>query len=91
MPLQAQKKTRSIGSLMKKQTALVLLGGTVQAAADALGCACKTVRAWPDPLPQAAADRVLGARLRLEWHSRLKGKPRERSRLHEVVADALEI
>lgn len=47
---------------MKKKTAIELLGGTPKKAAEAMGYkAVQTVYLWPDPLPRATADRVLGA------------------------------
>ncbi len=52
---------------MKKQTAIDMLGGTPKKAAEAMGYkAVQTVYLWPDPLPEATADRVRGAASRLQ-------------------------
>jgi hypothetical protein len=51
---------------MKKNQAIELLGGTPKKAAKALGYkAVQTIYLWPDVLPQAIADRVIGAALRI--------------------------
>lgn len=52
---------------MDKKTAIDLLGGTVPAAAKALGVKYQAVRQWPDPLTPRIADRVVAhlARARL--------------------------
>lgn len=44
---------------MKKTDAITLLGGTVRAAADAIGVTYQAVDKWPDELPQRIEDRVL--------------------------------
>ncbi|MDX4958113.1 hypothetical protein [Delftia acidovorans] len=46
---------------MKKDRAIELLGGTPKKAAEAMGYrAVQTIYLWPDVLPQATADRVMG-------------------------------
>jgi len=44
---------------MLKAKAIELLGGSVAAAADAIGISYQAVDKWPDPLPDRIADRVL--------------------------------
>lgn len=44
---------------MDKSEAIRLLGGTVTAAAEAVGITTASVSQWPDPLPPRIADRVL--------------------------------
>ena len=52
---------------MKKQTAIDMLGGTPKKAAEALGYkAVQTVYLWPEDLPRATADRVMGAAARIQ-------------------------
>lgn len=46
---------------MDKAKAIELLGGTVSAAADAIGISYQAVEKWPDPLPDRIADRVVAA------------------------------
>lgn len=46
---------------MKKATAIRLLGGTVTAAAAAVGVTPSAVTQWPDDLPGRIEDRVLAA------------------------------
>lgn len=43
---------------MKKQQAIELLGGTIAAAARAIGVTYQAVDKWPDDLPDRIADRV---------------------------------
>lgn len=52
---------------MRKAEAIDLLGGTVKAAAEALGITSSGVSQWPDELPPRIADRVLGAWLRAKF------------------------
>lgn len=49
---------------MKKLQAIEMLGGTVSAAASAMGVTYQAVDKWPDELPQRIADRVLGVWVR---------------------------
>jgi hypothetical protein len=49
---------------MNKITAIELLGGTVTAAADAIGTTSSAISQWPDDLPPRLADRVLAACMR---------------------------
>lgn len=46
---------------MKKSRAIELLGGTVTAAAKAVGVTPSAITQWPDELPERIADRVLAA------------------------------
>lgn len=56
-----QCKTVYNERMMKKTTAIELLGGTPGKAAKALGYkAVQTIYAWPDDLPQALQDRIAG-------------------------------
>lgn len=49
---------------MHKSKAIELLGGTVAAAANAIGVTYQAVDKWPDILPDRIADRVLAAQAR---------------------------
>lgn len=52
---------------MNKQDAINLLGGTPEKAAKAMGYKSPhAIYMWPDTLPQAIADRVNGAVLRMK-------------------------
>lgn len=51
---------------MEKQKAIDLLGGTVGAAARALGVSYQAVDKWPPVLSTRVADRVLGAYARMQ-------------------------
>jgi DNA-binding transcriptional regulator YdaS (Cro superfamily) len=46
---------------MQKQEAIKLLGGSVTAAAEAVGISPSAVTQWPDVLPARLADRVQAA------------------------------
>jgi hypothetical protein len=46
---------------MNKTQAIQLLGGTVTAAAEAVGISRSAVSQWPDELPDAIRDRVQAA------------------------------
>jgi len=46
---------------MLKTEAIKLLGGTIPAAADAIGITYQAVSKWPDELPDRIADRVYAA------------------------------
>lgn len=46
---------------MKKSEAIELLGGTVSAAADAIGITRSAVSQWPEELPDPIRDRVQAA------------------------------
>lgn len=76
---------------MKKQTALALLGGTAATASQLLDCTPQAVHQWPDQLPRSIADRVLAARLRHEWADEIKLIDRDKSVIHEIICDALEL
>lgn len=47
--------------LMLKTKAIELLGGSVTAAAEAVGVSYQAVDKWPDELPPRIEDRVLAA------------------------------
>jgi hypothetical protein len=51
---------------MLKTEAIDLLGGTVSAAAKAIGISWEAVNKWPDELPPRIADRVQAALWRQE-------------------------
>jgi len=51
---------------MLKTRAIELLGGSVTAAADAVGITPQAVSQWPDTLPPRIADRVLAALTRMK-------------------------
>jgi hypothetical protein len=44
---------------MDKAKAIALLGGSISAAAEAVGVTYQAVDKWPDPLPPRIEDRVL--------------------------------
>jgi hypothetical protein len=44
---------------MDKTEAIRILGGSLTAAAEAVGISYQAVKDWPDPLPPRIADRVL--------------------------------
>lgn len=45
---------------MHKSKAIEILGGSVSAAAEAMGISYQAVDKWPDILPARIAERVLG-------------------------------
>lgn len=51
---------------MLKTEAIRLLGGSIPAAAAAVGVSYQAVDKWPDTLPQRIADRVQAALWRIE-------------------------
>lgn len=44
---------------MRKQKAIELLGGSISAAAEAVGVSYQAISQWPDELPPRIADRVV--------------------------------
>lgn len=52
---------QTIMATMKKSRAIELLGGTVSAAAEAIGITPAAISQWPDELPRRIADRVIAA------------------------------
>lgn len=58
-----------------KQTAIELLGGTISAAAAAVGVTHQAVAKWPEQLPPRIADRVLAAVARKHLPDALLGLP----------------
>lgn len=49
---------------MHKSKAIELLGGSIAAAAEAIGISYQAVDKWPDELPDRIADRVLAVQAR---------------------------
>lgn len=76
---------------MRKQHAIDLLGGKHKTAARELGLTPQGFAAWPEVLPRSKADRVLGARLRIEWREALRTLPGQlaASQLDPVMQAAL--
>jgi len=60
---------------MRKSKAIELLGGSVTAAADAVGVSPSAVSQWPDKLPERIADRVLAVMARKHLPPELIGLP----------------
>jgi len=58
---------------MRKSKAIELLGGTVAAAAEAVGITYQGVEKWPDVLPSRIADRVVAAIARKHLPAELIG------------------
>ena len=58
---------------MLKSKAIELLGGTITAAADAIGITYQGVEKWPDELPDRIADRVVAAIARKHLPAELIG------------------
>ncbi|TQL87405.1 hypothetical protein [Delftia sp. HK171] len=68
---------------MKKDRAIELLGGTPRKAAEAMGYrAVQTIYLWPEDLPQATTDRVMGVVGRMAK----AGKRRKRAQPEQPVA-----
>lgn len=57
---------------MQKAQAIKLLGGTITAAAEAIGISYQAVKKWPDELSSRISDRVYAASAR-------KKKPKRRA------------
>lgn len=53
---------------MLKTKAIEMLGGSVSAAAEAIGVSYQAVDKWPDELPPRIADRVQAALWRIANH-----------------------
>ena len=51
---------------MHKSEAIELLGGSISAAADAIGVSYQAIDKWPDVLPARIADRVQAALWRMQ-------------------------
>lgn len=75
---------------MKKETALSLLGGSFASVARQVKCTPQSVREWPDPLPRRIADRVLAARVRLEWQVAMEQAP-PGQQVPALIHDALTV
>lgn len=59
--------------VMQKSKAIELLGGTVAAAASAIGVSYQAVDKWPDILPDRISDRVLAVQARRHLSPELIG------------------
>jgi len=55
---------------MLKTRAIELLGGSVTAAADAIGITPQAISQWPETLPPRIADRVQAALVRMKTNKR---------------------
>lgn len=62
---------------MLKTDAITELGGTVAAAARAIGITPQAVGQWPDELPPAIRDRVQAVMWRRQFESGAKPEPSE--------------
>ena len=60
---------------MDKKDAIGLLGGTVAAAAEAVGISYQAVVNWPDPLPVRISDRVQAVLYRRLATTHTNGSP----------------
>ena len=67
---------------MKKSDAIALLGGTVSAAAEAIGVTPAAISQWPDELPGRLADRIQAAL----WRA-ANGVPHPKKPAAELVAE----
>jgi hypothetical protein len=75
---------------MKRTTAYELLNTTDRnVVSKMLGLSRSSVDHWPDELPRAVADRVIAAKIRLEWRAFLELRPHLRP--PPIVADALHV
>ena len=63
---------------MDKQHAIKVLGGSVAAAADAIGISYQAVDKWPDVLPKRIEDRVLAALYRMQSRAPVIKAPKAR-------------
>lgn len=72
---------------MDKQEAIRLLGGTIGAAATAIGVTPQAVYGWPDPLPQRIADRVQAALWRMSQQQGGEASLEADSATTETAAD----
>ena len=66
---------------MKKAQAIALLGGSVAAAARAVGVSSSAVSQWPDELPSRIEDRVLAVLARRHLLHLLRGQESEQAPL----------
>lgn len=57
---------------MKKTRAIEILGGTITAAAKAIGVSYQAVRQWPDELDGIIKDRVIAAAARIKFGDKLE-------------------
>ena len=60
---------------MHKSKAIELLGGSISAAAEAIGVSYQAVNQWPDELPDRIEDRVLAALARKHLPPEVIGQP----------------
>lgn len=76
---------------MQKAKAIDLLGGTVSAAAEAIGVTYQAVDKWPDELPPRIVDRVQAALARKHLSPEILGEPvrsAEPAKRHPTKASA---
>jgi DNA-binding transcriptional regulator YdaS (Cro superfamily) len=59
---------------MDKAKAIEMLGGTVTAAAEAIGISSSAVTQWPEELPDRIADRVIAAIARMHLPPEVLGE-----------------
>lgn len=71
---------------MQKTQAIQLLGGSISAAAAAIGITYKAVHKWPDLLTPRIADRVTAAIARAEVKDSRKTRKYKADRLPSVGA-----
>lgn len=64
--MQAAGKRANLSAIMLKAQAIQLLGGSVTAAADAVGITPQAISQWPETLPPRIADRVQAALARMK-------------------------
>jgi hypothetical protein len=60
---------------MNRNYAFELLGDNRSSVAKMLGISASAVYKWPEELPRSIADKVIAARIRLEWWTLLQRYP----------------
>lgn len=75
---------------MLKAKAIELLGGTVAAAASAIGVSYQAVHKWPDKLPAPIADRVIAAVARKHLPPEIIGESADQSSIDVAAPTAQE-
>ena len=64
---------------MLKTKAIELLGGTISAAAKAIGVSYQAVDKWPDVLPDRIVDRVQAALWRMSQQASQEAHPQDQA------------